>query len=84
MITMPLFFASNALYPVKVMPGWLQGLSAANPMSYEVDALRALMPLGGVSGFGLATDFGVLAAVTVAAPNRVPQGPALAGKANPA
>jgi ABC-2 type transport system permease protein len=25
------------------MPGWLQGLSAANPMSYEVDALRGLL-----------------------------------------
>ncbi len=23
MITMPLFFASNALYPVSIMPGWL-------------------------------------------------------------
>jgi ABC-2 type transport system permease protein len=42
-ITMPLFFASNALYPVRVMPGWPQGLSAANPMSYEVDALRGLL-----------------------------------------
>lgn len=43
MITMPLFFASNALYPVKVMPGWLQVLSRINPLSYEVDALRALL-----------------------------------------
>jgi ABC-2 type transport system permease protein len=43
MITMPLFFASNALYPVKIMPGWLQVLSAVNPLSYEVDALRGLL-----------------------------------------
>ncbi|HVD02244.1 MAG TPA: ABC transporter permease [Candidatus Dormibacteraeota bacterium] len=42
-ITMPLFFASNALYPVHLMPGWLQVLSAVNPLSYEVDALRALL-----------------------------------------
>ena len=42
-ITMPLFFASNALYPVDVMPGWLQWLSAINPLSYEVNALRALL-----------------------------------------
>ena len=27
MITMPLFFASNALYPVSIMPGWLQVLA---------------------------------------------------------
>jgi ABC-2 type transport system permease protein len=43
MITMPLFFASNALYPVSVMPGWLRVLSKINPLSYEVDALRGLL-----------------------------------------
>ena len=42
-ITMPLFFASNALYPVNVMPAWLHVLSHVNPLSYEVDALRALL-----------------------------------------
>jgi len=42
-ITMPLFFASNALYPVDVMPHWLRWLSAINPLSYEVNALRALL-----------------------------------------
>ena len=42
-ITMPLFFASNALYPVDVMPQWLRWLSAVNPLSYEVNALRALL-----------------------------------------
>jgi ABC-2 type transport system permease protein len=42
-ITMPLFFASNALYPVDVMPRWLHLLSTVNPLSYEVHALRALL-----------------------------------------
>jgi ABC-2 type transport system permease protein len=42
-ITMPLFFGSNALYPVKLMPGWLQVISRGNPLSYEVDALRGLL-----------------------------------------
>ena len=42
-ITMPLFFASNALYPVDVMPAWLHVLSTVNPLSYEVNALRALL-----------------------------------------
>ncbi|OBF06391.1 multidrug ABC transporter permease [Mycobacterium sp. ACS4054] len=42
-ITMPLFFASNALYPVDVMPTWLHVLSRVNPLSYEVDALRGLL-----------------------------------------
>ena len=42
-ITMPLFFASNALYPVAIMPGWLKVISLVNPLSYEVDALRGLL-----------------------------------------
>jgi ABC-2 type transport system permease protein len=42
-ITMPLFFASNALYPVDAMPAWLRVLSTVNPLSYEVNALRALL-----------------------------------------
>ncbi|MFG2780491.1 ABC transporter permease [Streptomyces prunicolor] len=56
-ITMPLFFGSNALYPVAIMPGWLQAVSKANPLSYEVDALRGLL-LGTPSHLG--TDFAVL------------------------
>jgi ABC-2 type transport system permease protein len=56
-ITMPLFFGSNALYPVSVMPGWLQAISGANPLSYQVDALRGLL-LG--TPAHLALDFGVL------------------------
>jgi ABC-2 type transport system permease protein len=62
-ITMPLFFASNALYPVHLMPGWLQAVSAVNPLSYEVDALRAL--LIGSSG-NLALDVAVLAVACLA------------------
>jgi ABC-2 type transport system permease protein len=51
-ITMPLFFGSNALYPVGVMPGWLRALSRFNPLSYEVDALRGLL-VGTPSHVGL-------------------------------
>ncbi|MFD3590877.1 ABC transporter permease [Streptomyces sp. NPDC058683] len=57
-ITMPLFFGSNALYPVAIMPGWLQVVSKINPLSYQVDALRGLL-LGTPSHLGL--DFAVLA-----------------------
>jgi len=42
-ITMPLFFGSNALYPTRLMPHWLQVISRVNPLSYEVDALRGLL-----------------------------------------
>jgi ABC-2 type transport system permease protein len=62
-ITMPLFFASNALYPVQLMPVWLQWLSRINPLSYEVDALRGLL-LG--TPFNLALDFAVLVAAAAA------------------
>src|SRR5438309_1800752 len=55
-ITMPLFFASNALYPTHLMPAWLQAISAANPLSYEVDGLRGVL-LGTPSNLSL--DFGV-------------------------
>ncbi|GGP43863.1 ABC transporter permease [Streptomyces abikoensis] len=60
-ITMPLFFGSNALYPVDVMPGWLRAFSAVNPLSYQVDALRGLL-IG--THAHLLADFAVL---TVAA-----------------
>ena len=62
-LTMPLFFASNAIYPVALMPGWLRVVAAINPLTYQVDALRALMIQGGASTFGLGLDFAVLAGV---------------------
>ena len=55
--TMPLFFASNALYPIEMMPQWLQSLSIINPLTYQVDALRYFMIANEVSHFGLAVDF---------------------------
>ena len=64
-LTMPLFFASNAIYPISIMPGWLQVISRVNPLSYEVDALRALMLAGGTSSFGLGLDFAVLLGMMV-------------------
>jgi len=64
-LTMPLFFASNAIYPVAIMPGWLQVIAHSNPLSYEVDALRTMMLAGGTSTSGLGWDFLVLFVVTV-------------------
>ncbi|MBZ5610648.1 MAG: ABC transporter permease [Acidobacteriia bacterium] len=61
-LTMPIFFASNAIYPISLMPGWLKTVSSLNPLTYEVDGLRAMMLKGGVSSFGIATDFSVLLA----------------------
>ncbi|MGA9119285.1 MAG: ABC transporter permease [Bacteroidota bacterium] len=64
LMTMPLFFASNAIYPILIMPAWLQILAHGNPLTYEVDALRAMMLQGGTSMYGLPFDFAVLAAST--------------------
>ena len=62
-LTMPLFFASNAIYPLEIMPAWLRALSRVNPLSYQVDALRGLMIQGGHSGFGLSFDLLIQALV---------------------
>jgi len=56
-LTMPLFFASNAIYPLLLMPAWLRAVSKVNPLTYQVDALRTLMVMGSSTTFGLGTDF---------------------------
>ena len=58
-ITMPLFFASNAIYPVSLMPVWLQYISKFNPLSYGVDAMRCMLLTGDYS----ALPFDILALV---------------------
>ena len=63
-LTMPIFFASNAIYPVALMPGWLKTVASANPLTYEVDGLRAMMLEGGASNFGIATDLTVLVLIS--------------------
>jgi ABC-2 type transport system permease protein len=67
-ITMPLFFASNALYPIALMPRWVRAISLVNPLSYEVNALRGLL-LGTPAAIGLDLTVLVVAAaagITVA------------------
>jgi ABC-2 type transport system permease protein len=56
-LTMPLFFASNAIYPISIMPEWLKVIAHVNPLTYEVDALRTMMLVGGTSVYGLPFDF---------------------------
>ena len=71
LVTLPLLFASNALYPVSIMPGWLQGVARINPLTYLVEMLRQL--LVGVGPDRLAVDVAVLLGgilVTVAIASR--------------
>jgi ABC-2 type transport system permease protein len=58
-ITLPLFFASNAIYPIQIMPRWLQIAARINPLSYMVDGLRSLLVTGNLSKLPL--DIAVLA-----------------------
>lgn len=77
LLTMPLFFASNAIYPIAIMPSWLQAIAGANPMTYMVDAARALMLPGYAAAYGLPMDFAVLfgfAAILIAVGGRCYEG----------
>lgn len=61
-LVMPLFFFSNALFPVAGLPKVLQFFIRLNPLSYGVDGLRGA--LGGRFVFGLGLDFLVLGVET--------------------
>jgi ABC-2 type transport system permease protein len=64
-LTMPLFFASSAIYPIAIMPSWLQVVAHLNPLTYQVDALRGLMVQGAAESFPLVLDFAVLIGSTL-------------------
>ncbi len=65
LLTMPLFFASSAIYPLSIMPAWLRPIALANPLTYLVDALRTLM-LPHETGLNpLGVDVAVLIGVTL-------------------
>lgn len=45
-ITFPLLFLSPALFPISFLPDWVQTVSMFNPVSYAINAIRALMTTG--------------------------------------
>jgi len=63
-ITLPLFFASSAIYPITIMPVWLQYVANLNPLSYMVDGLRSLLVTGSLTNLPL--DLAILTGVTLA------------------
>ena len=63
LMTMPLFFASNAIYPMSIMPSWLRSVALINPLTYLVDALRGLMVGPAQASHPLSVDFFVLAII---------------------
>lgn len=64
-LTMPMFFASNAIYPLSLMPDWLRAVARVNPLTYLVDALRMLMIEGGQGAHSLVVNFAVLGGVFI-------------------
>ena len=45
-LVFPLYFASTAFVPHSLLPSWLQTVNQVNPVSYLIDAMRALMLAG--------------------------------------
>jgi ABC-2 type transport system permease protein len=60
LFNLPLLFASNALYPLAVLPGWMRVIVLLNPTTYLIDAVRAL-------AFGVAPTLPLLLSVAVVA-----------------
>jgi len=60
LINLPLLFASNALFPISIMPAWLQDVVRVNPVSYANDAVRQLLIGSTVHLASLWVDFAVL------------------------
>ncbi|WP_158880831.1 ABC transporter permease [Amycolatopsis anabasis] len=59
----PLLLLSGVLLPIDAAPGWLRGLSAANPVTYIVDAERELF----AGTFSAAALYGAISAAAIAA-----------------
>jgi ABC-2 type transport system permease protein len=52
----PMFFLSSALYPASLLPGWLQPLVRADPLTYAIDLMRHPL-LRGLYPGNLGTDY---------------------------
>jgi ABC-2 type transport system permease protein len=61
LLNLPLLFASNALFPIAIMPAWLQDVVRVNPVSYAIDAIRQLL-IGATGIYALWVDFTVVIA----------------------
>jgi ABC-2 type transport system permease protein len=69
-LTMPMFFLSGALYPLRGLPHWLSVLAHIDPLTYGVDALRNAVYGQGEAAralvqYPLSVDVAVLAVMAV-------------------
>ncbi|AOS62361.1 ABC transporter permease [Actinoalloteichus hymeniacidonis] len=58
LLMFPLMFCSTAFMPLAGLPGWLRAVAEVNPMSYGIDAARALV-LGQPVGAAVITAIGM-------------------------
>lgn len=63
-VVFPLVFTSNIFVPTESMPGWMEAIASANPMSHATTAARGLMH-GTITTEQLAWAFGLSAALVV-------------------
>jgi len=49
MLTLPLLFVSNALYPLNTMPAWMRVAAQINPITYVNDGIRQMVFQNGVA-----------------------------------
>jgi ABC-2 type transport system permease protein len=66
LLNLPLTFASSAFFPIDRMPGWLQAVANANPLSYTINGMRQLLINSTIDYSALALQYayvGVFAAV---------------------
>ncbi|MDP8970998.1 MAG: ABC transporter permease [Actinomycetota bacterium] len=45
-VLFPMFFLSGALYPVSLLPSWLQAVVKINPLTYGIDLIRQILHVG--------------------------------------
>jgi len=62
-LVMPMFFLSGSLFPLQNVPTLMKWIATIDPLSYGVDAMRAV--LIDVTHFGLGLDLAVMVVVTV-------------------
>lgn len=63
-IMMPMFFLSGAMFPLSNAPVWMDTLAKIDPLTYGVDALRAIMLSDVPSRYAFTTDIGLLALIS--------------------
>jgi ABC-2 type transport system permease protein len=64
-VVLPLYFLSGGVFPTEGLPGWMRALVVANPVTYGVDWMRAI--IGQPHSFDPLLDAGVTLAFAAGA-----------------